>query len=70
MSREGRSTGRSVTAGALRPIARDPHIHTYRVADYPEIFSLYLNAFERIMQNPAQRTSVSADEGQPRRRAG
>jgi len=43
---------------------------TYRVADIPDIFSLYLDAVEVALRNSMESASVSADDGRRRIKAG
>jgi len=70
MPRNGRPKPESGPARHLRPVAPASPIVTYRLADIPEIFSLYLNAVEVALRNSMESASVSADDGRRRIKAG
>jgi len=68
MRKNGRPKPESDPVEDLRPVAPASPIVNYRVADIPEIFSLYLNAVEVALRNATKPANVPADDGL--RRAG
>ncbi len=70
MRKNGRPKPESGPARDLRQVAPDSPILTYRVADIPDIFSLYLDAVEVALRNSMESASVSADDGGRRIKAG
>ena len=68
MPRNGRPRPANSPARELRPVTPASPIMTYRVADIPDIFSLYLDAVELALRNSTESASLHADDG--RRRAG
>ena len=70
MPRNGRPKPESRPARDLRPVAPASPIVTYRLADIPEIFSLYLNAVEIALRNSAETANVPDDDGRRRVKPG
>jgi hypothetical protein len=66
MPRNGRPKPGSGPAKDLRPVAPASPIVSYRLADIPEIFSLYLNAVEVALRNSAESASLPGDDGRRR----
>jgi hypothetical protein len=54
----------------LRRLAPESLIVNYRVADLPDIFSLYLDAVEIALRNSAASAGEPADDGQRRATVG
>jgi len=70
MSHRGRSKTRSASARALTSSKDESPIASYRVADLPEIFTLYLDAVEFALHGTNPGDVVAADDGSLRRKAG
>ena len=70
MTIKRRTKIRSGRASTLNPIESRSPIASCRVADLPEILSLYLDAVELALHGPNGREIVPADDGSQRRRAG
>jgi len=70
MRKNGRPKPESGPAGDLRPVAPDSPILTYRLADIPDIFTLYLDAVEVALRNSLESASVSAAGGRRSVRSG
>ncbi len=70
MRKNGRPKPKSDPARDLRTVAPDSPILSYRVADIPDIFSLYLDAVEVALRNSLESASVPADDGHHRMKAG
>jgi hypothetical protein len=70
MRKNGRPKPESGPDKDLRPVAPTSPIVTYRLADIPEILSLYLNAVEVALRNSAESANVPADDGRRGAKAG
>jgi len=70
MPNRGRSKTRNAPARALAPSKAESPIASYRVADLPEIFTLYLDAVEFALHGTNAADVVAADDGSLRRKAG
>ena len=63
MRKNGRPKPESGPTRDLRPVAPDSPILSYRVADIPDLFSLYLDAVEVALRNSLESANVPADDG-------
>jgi hypothetical protein len=70
MRKNGRPKPENGPARDLRPVAPDSPILTYRLADIPDIFSLYLDAVEVALRNSLESANVPDAGGRHRVRTG